>query len=75
MSLLGYSLTAFDTINYLIGAEEDRIINGDKGKGHNRRLSVWGMGCEEEAVGSEDQQVRLMKADSSGKQEEEMKVI
>lgn len=33
------------------------------------------MGCEEEAVGSEDQQVRLIKADSSGKQEEEMKVI
>lgn len=33
------------------------------------------MGCEEEAVGSEDQHVRLIKADSSGKQEEEMKVI
>lgn len=28
MSLLGYSLMAFDAINYLIGAEEDRIING-----------------------------------------------
>lgn len=33
------------------------------------------MGCEVEAVGSEDQQVRLIKADSGGKQEEEMKVI
>lgn len=30
-----YGLMAFDAINYLIGVEEDRIINGmDKGKRH-----------------------------------------
>lgn len=35
--LLGYSVMASDAINYLIGEEEDRIINGaDKGKGHNK---------------------------------------
>lgn len=46
----GYSLMAFDAINYLIGVEEDRIINGaDKGKGGQKKDRVpWGMGEEEE---------------------------
>lgn len=67
---------AFDAINYLIGVEEDRIINGaDKGTGRNKRQSPWGMGGEEKAVRSEDQQVELIEAARRSKQEEEMKVI
>lgn len=65
---------ASDAINYLIGVEEDGIINGAaKGKGHNTG-GVSGDGMEEEAVCGEDQQVRLIKAASRSKQEEEMKV-
>lgn len=59
---------AFQAINYLIGVEKDRIINGaGKSKGHNKRQSPWGAGCEEKAVCSEDQQVGLMEADSRSK--------
>lgn len=61
MSLLGYSLMAPGAVNYLIGAEEDRIINEEMAERDIsiNRQSVWGIGCEEKAVSGGDQQVRL----------------
>lgn len=49
--LLGYSLMAFDAINYLIGVEEDRIINGAiKAGGIIQTQSLGGTGCEEKVA-------------------------